>query len=268
MAATPNRIPQVHAYAVGRHRLARVYVWEVPVRVAHWLIFFSITALCVTGFYLHRPYLISRSPSAFTMGYMRFAHILAGYLLLAAVLVRTYWALAGNYWAHWIWFVPTDRTQWKALWDMIKYYTFFRREPVHQVGHNALAGLAYAFIVLVMVAQIFTGLVLYGQTRGPGIARSLFGWAPRLVDIQYLRLAHYLGMFIILGFVIHHVYSAILVTIEERNGLVESIFSGYKFVPEWELKEEEQHRQRLREKSLPSRVARILSDREKRKKDA
>jgi Ni/Fe-hydrogenase 1 B-type cytochrome subunit len=269
MAAPPNRIPEIHAYAtIGQRRLARVYVWEVPVRVAHWLIFFSIVVLCVTGWYIHRPYLISRGPSAYTMANMRFAHILAGYILLAAVLVRAYWALAGNYWANWKWLIPTDRAQWKALREMIKYYTFFRREPFHQVGHNALAGLAYAFIFLVIAAEIFTGLVLYGQTRGPGIARSLFGWAPGLVDIQYLRLIHYLGMFILLGFVIHHVYSAILVTIEERNGLVESIFSGYKFVPEWELKEEEQHRQRIRKKSLPSRVARKLTEREERNERA
>lgn len=151
---------------------------------------------------------------------------------------------------------------------MIKYYTFFRREPVHQVGHNALAGLAYSWIFFAMLVEIFTGLALYAQTRGPGIARSLFGWLPRFVDIQWLRFFHYLGLFFVIAFVIHHVYSAVLVSIEERNGLVESMFSGYKFVPEWELREEEEHRQRIREKSLPSRVARKLSEHGKKGKDA
>ena len=266
MAATPSRLPEVNAYATfGERRLARVYVWEIPVRVAHWIIFFSIAVLCVTGWYIHSPFLISRGPRAYTMGYMRFIHILTGYILLAAVFVRAYWALAGNYWANWKWLVPTNRRQWKALGQMIQYYTFFRRDPVHQVGHNALAGSAYAGIFFVMLVEIFTGLVLYGQTRGPGIARSLFGWVTGLIDIQYLRLIHFLGMFICIAFVIHHVYSAILVSIEERNGLVESIFSGYKFVPQWELKAEERHRRQILEKSLPSRIARKLTEREKRK---
>ena len=44
-------------------------------------------------------------------------------------------------------------------------------------------------------------------------------------------------MFAFFIFVIHHVYSAQLVSWEERNGLIESIFTGYKFVPESELPE-------------------------------
>jgi len=38
-------------------------------------------------------------------------------------------------------------------------------------------------------------------------------------------------------FFIHHLYTAILVSVEEENGVMESIFSGYKFVPEDELRE-------------------------------
>jgi hypothetical protein len=38
-----------------------------------------------------------------------------------------------------------------------------------------------------------------------------------------------------IAFTIHHVYSAVLVSAEERNGLIESIFTGYKFVPAWDL---------------------------------
>jgi Ni/Fe-hydrogenase 1 B-type cytochrome subunit len=46
-------------------------------------------------------------------------------------------------------------------------------------------------------------------------------------------------MFAFFAFVIHHVYSAVLVSWEERNGLIESIFTGYKFVPKAELEEED-----------------------------
>jgi Ni/Fe-hydrogenase 1 B-type cytochrome subunit len=63
------------------------------------------------------------------------------------------------------------------------------------------------------------------------------GWLPRLIDISYLRLAHFCIMFAFFIFVIHHVYSAVLVSWEERNALVESIFTGYKFVPEAEIRE-------------------------------
>ena len=48
------------------------------------------------------------------------------------------------------------------------------------------------------------------------------------MSIQQLRLLHFLLMFVFGAFTIHHVYSAILVDIEERNGEVSSIVTGYK----------------------------------------
>ena len=44
---------------------------------------------------------------------------------------------------------------------------------------------------------------------------------------------------IFIAFSIHHVYSAVLVSIEEKNGLLESIVTGYKYIPEWELRQDE-----------------------------
>jgi Ni/Fe-hydrogenase 1 B-type cytochrome subunit len=88
-----------------------------------------------------------------------------------------------------------------------------------------------------MLVEIITGLTLYTQVRGGWPFGFLFAWLPRLIDIQNLRLIHFCIMFVFFAFVIHHVYSAVLVSWEERNGLVESIFTGYKFIPRNELEE-------------------------------
>jgi Ni/Fe-hydrogenase 1 B-type cytochrome subunit len=50
--------------------LTRVYVWQVPVRVTHWLIALSIIVLSVTGFYIGRPFLTVPGPAGrwFVMG--------------------------------------------------------------------------------------------------------------------------------------------------------------------------------------------------------
>ena len=50
------------------------------------------------------------------------------------------------------------------------------------------------------------------------------------MDIQWLREIHFLVMFGFWMFFIHHLYTCILVAVEEENGLMESIFSGWKFV--------------------------------------
>jgi Ni/Fe-hydrogenase 1 B-type cytochrome subunit len=90
-----------------------------------------------------------------------------------------------------------------------------------------------------MFIEIITGLTLFTQVRGGWLLAPLFSWLPRVVDIQHIRLTHFCIMFAFFAFVIHHVYSAVLVSWEERNGLIESIFTGYKFVPKAELEEED-----------------------------
>jgi Ni,Fe-hydrogenase I cytochrome b subunit len=42
---------------------------------------------------------------------------------------------------------------------------------------------------------------------------------------------HHMGMWLLWGFVAHHVASAVLVDRETRGGLIGGIFSGYKLVP-------------------------------------
>jgi hypothetical protein len=71
--------------------LVRTYVWEKPIRAAHWLIFFAFASLSITGLYLHHPYFSAATTSAFLMAKMRFAHELSGFVLIAAILLRAYW---------------------------------------------------------------------------------------------------------------------------------------------------------------------------------
>jgi Ni/Fe-hydrogenase 1 B-type cytochrome subunit len=58
------------------------------------------------------------------------------------------------------------------------------------------------------------------------------------MNVQYMRLLHYGALFGFIGFFIHHLYSAVLTAHEERNGLMESIFTGYKLVSPDLVKEE------------------------------
>ena len=217
----------------------RVLVWELPVRVSHWLIFLSVVVLSVTGYYMHNPFIVVRSRTAYVMGTMRFIHLVTASVFISAFLLRIYWFFVGNEWSNWRAFVPIHREQWRGMGGMVAYYTFFRKNIAHYVGHNALAAVTYLTMFLLMFIEILTGLALYSFTVSNRILTFFIGWLPRLIDISYLRLIHFCIMFAFFIFVIHHVYSAVLVSWEERNGLIESIFTGYKFVPEAELQESE-----------------------------
>ena len=223
---------------VDKQEIAAVYVWEWPVRFFHWMTVLSLTVLTITGFYLHRPFLVETSSRAWAMGTARFIHELFGFILMSMVILRLYWFFAGNRWSRWRAWLPLTREQWRSIQSMALYYSYRRHEPSPEIGHNSLATSTYLVIGMLLVLECITGLVLYSVVRGSHLLTSLVGWIPRMVDIQYIRATHYFVMFLFMAFVVHHVYSAILVSMESHNGLMDSIFSGWKFVPRSLLGEE------------------------------
>jgi Ni/Fe-hydrogenase 1 B-type cytochrome subunit len=197
-----------------------------------------VVVLSFTGYYIYNPFIVARGSTSFLMATIRFIHVVTGFVFMSAFLLRIYWFFKGNEWANWRAFLPIHRRQWRGMGGMVAYYSFLRKDLVHQVGHNALAAVTYLGMFTLMFIEIITGLTLYTQVRGGWLLAPLFSWLPRVIDIQHIRLTHFCIMFAFFAFVIHHVYSAVLVSWEERNGLIESIFTGYKFVPRDELAED------------------------------
>jgi Ni/Fe-hydrogenase b-type cytochrome subunit len=218
--------------------LVRTYVWELPVRIAHWLIFFAILSLSFTGLFMHRPFLAPAGQAPFLMATVRFVHVVSGFVLIGAFAFRVYWFFKGNFWARWPSYIPIHRRQWTGIGSMLEFYLFLRFEPGHRVGHNPLAALSYFVIYILMLVEILTGLALYSRVVGNPVLYQFIGWLPQLIDPQYLREIHYFLMFVFFAFALFHVYASVLVSIEEQNGLLDSIFSGWKFVPAGELRHE------------------------------
>jgi Ni/Fe-hydrogenase 1 B-type cytochrome subunit len=211
-------------------RLTTVYVWDLAVRLTHWINVSSILVLSVTGFYIGTPIVGTHGPATaqFLMGAVRFIHFTVAFVFTTSVLFRVYWAFRGNRYARWGQFLPLRRGRRRSLWKMLGYYTFVRREPPPVVGHNPLAGVTYTGLYVLFGLQIATGFALYSQPFHDGIWKTLFGWMIVVFGAQPLRLIHYLIMFLIIAFTIHHVYSAVLIDIEEHNGLLSSIVTGRK----------------------------------------
>jgi Ni/Fe-hydrogenase 1 B-type cytochrome subunit len=210
--------------------LMRVYVWQLPVRVVHWIVVFGIAALSLTGYYMHNPFLVATGKTQFLMATMRFLHMVTGFTVLAALIVRFYWFFAGNRWAHWRAFLPIHGKQWKGAFDMLRYYLFLRPRPVSTAGHNNLAALSYCAIYGLMALEILTGLTLFNHVRHSPLIGFFVGWIPGLIDIQNLRLIHFFSMFVFFFFIIHHVWVAFYISVHEGKGIMDSIFSGFKFM--------------------------------------
>src|SRR5262245_43046012 len=143
------------------------YVWEVPVRVTHWVNVLAIITLSATGIFIGTAKTLALDPSQFIMGWTRFVHFVAAYVFSVSFLARIYWMFKGNRYASWREFFPilTDRG-YRDMMNTFKWYIFLNKKVPNAVGHNALAGSAYTGVFFLYLVMICTGFALYGE-RAP-----------------------------------------------------------------------------------------------------
>jgi Ni/Fe-hydrogenase 1 B-type cytochrome subunit len=211
----------------------RVYIWELPVRLTHWLIFFSFLALAATGYFIGHPFISAAGPARdhFVMGTARVIHLYAAIVFAPSVLVRIYWMFVGNRYARLTQLIPLGRERLRSFWEAMMFYSFMRREAEECAGHNALAGSSYAMIYFVYLVMIATGLTLYTVDASSTSPFQVFGFLiPVFGGLQMATLIHHLGMWIVLIFAVMHIYFVVLASIAERIGTFDSIVSGYKFL--------------------------------------
>lgn len=227
-AAGPSVRERVHD---ADSQVERIYVWDAVVRITHWTIVFAILTLTVTGIYIGHPFVDPRaSAESFIMARMRFAHFYAAIVFTCAVLARVIWLFSGTKYARWDQLLPVTKERWINIRETFLFYTFFHRTAPEYPGHNGLAGATYIVIFSLYIAEIVTGLALYSVDASvTSYMHSFQALLPLVGGTATARWIHHVIMWLLLGFMVHHVFSAILVSQTERDGAIDSIFSGYKF---------------------------------------
>lgn len=212
-----------------------VYVYEAPLRIWHWINALAIVTLAVTGYFIGSPLptLSGEASDHFLMGYIRFAHFAAGYILLIGFLGRIYWAFVGNSHSREIFLPPFfKRDYWSGVLHEIRWYAFLEKEPRKYTGHNPLAILFMHFMfVWGMAFMLITGFALYGEGAGMDSWQfALFSsWViPLFGQSMDVHTWHHMGMWWILLFVMAHVYVAIREDIMSRQSLVSTMISGWR----------------------------------------
>ena len=231
------------------HRLRRIYVWELPVRIYHWINVLVLLVLVVTGFYIGNPLALMSGKEAsevYTMGWFRFLHFAAAYIFFFNFVFRIYWGFVGNKYANWKQFIPTSKAFWKELKTVLKIDILQmkgdKEEREHlSIGHNALAGLTYFGTFLAFLLQCLTGFGLYASMASWWFPK-LFAWVPFLLggDILTRQIHHWTMWFFIL-FAAIHVYLVFYHDYVEGRGEISSMGGGWKFIEEDFFKKNKSH---------------------------
>ena len=215
--------------------LREVYVWQLPVRIFHWLNAVAIVGLCATGCVIGHPVAIQHATPPidnYWFGIVRFAHFVCAFVFIVNFLVRIYWMFVGNYFCRWFQYIPLTKKQWRGIRDTLKVDIFLiTKKPIYDIGHNAMAASTYGVLFVVMFLQCITGLMLYAP-------QSDAFWAPFFKEMLVfcdgffpIRDLHHVLMWTCILFAIVHIYLVFYHDYIEKNGVASSIIGGWKFIP-------------------------------------
>lgn len=167
-------------------------------KILHELIMWSIVALALTGFYIHRPFV---EGGGFLMSMMRGVHNLFAIILIVSVVTRVVLMFTGRD-RDWRSFLPTG-SDFKLLGRTINYYAYISDEPVLTKKYNPLQMLSYCLAFVLVVFQILSGLALKYVVAFSWLN---FGWFGNPIEV---RMGHYVVTWLFIMFIMVHVYLTI-----------------------------------------------------------
>jgi Ni/Fe-hydrogenase 1 B-type cytochrome subunit len=211
-----------------------LYVYDLVVRLWHWVSAAAILTLTATGYFIALPMnsLTGEASDHFFNGYVRVTHFVAAYVLAIGFLVRGYWLLVGGKNAREMFFVPLWRPSFlRGLFNQIRYYVLIKPKGPKHRAHNALARVMMFFVfVLGGLAMVCSGFGLYSEgTAGGSWQRALFGWTiPLAGSSMTLRTFHHATMYYLWTFILVHLYLVFREDLVGRSSMVTTMITGWR----------------------------------------
>lgn len=181
-----------------------VRVWDLPTRLFHWALAACVIGLVVTG----------------NIGgnWMNW-HLRLGYTVLSLLLFRLVWGFIGGHWSRFSSFLYRPSAVFADLRGQTR--------PEHLVGHNPLGMLSVLALLLILFAQVGSGLISDDEI-------AFFGPLVRFVsgDTISQATAHHknVGKFILIALVVLHLLAIGFYKLVKKDNLVRPMLLGDKRV--------------------------------------
>tara|TARA_A200000113_G_scaffold37940_1_gene31000 strand:+ start:734 stop:1417 length:684 start_codon:yes stop_codon:yes gene_type:complete len=183
--------------------MQKVLVWDIPTRVFHWLLVFSLLAQYATAEWLENAVQW---------------HFYIGYFTLFLVIFRILWGFVGTQYARFSSFVTGPR-------KVIRYLkTLFDKDSMPSIGHNPLGGWFVIAMLVLVAVQAISGLFMTDDIFLDGPYRPL-------ADEKTLALMnslHHLAFDILLYVIALHIAAVFFYSIYKKQKLVPAMLHGKK----------------------------------------
>lgn len=167
----------------------RVRVWDLPVRLFHWLMAFSFAGAYLTA----------------ELDGWRPVHVTLGYTMAALVGFRVVWGFVGTEHARFASFVRGPKTTLAYVRSM------FSGRPQHFTGHNPAGAVAIMLMLAIAIALAASGYLLYTERAG-----------------EWIEEAHELIANLMLAVVLAHIVGVLSASLMHRENLAKAMITGRK----------------------------------------
>lgn len=166
-------------------------VWDMPVRVFHWLLALSFAGAWLTA----------------ESEYWKLWHVSFGYSMALLIAFRLVWGVLGTRYARFTQFVRGP--------SAVKAYlmSHLRGRPQHYIGHNPAGALAILAIMATVLVTVASGYVTYEEIGG-----------------DWLSEVHEAMAGLLMGIVVIHIAAVLLTSVIHKENLVRAMLTGKKMI--------------------------------------
>ena len=182
---------------------AFIRVWDLPTRLFHWALVACVIGLAITGY----------ADNSLDW------HSRLGYAVLALLLFRLAWGFVGGRWSRFASFLYAPSS--------VVAYLRGRPHPDHLVGHNPLGAGSVFAMLLVLLAQVGTGLVSDDESAFQGPLNRYVSSAKGLAATWYHKR---IGQWLLLALVVLHLAAIAYYVVRRKDSVVRPMVVGDKQV--------------------------------------
>jgi cytochrome b len=180
----------------------KLKVWDLPTRLFHWLLFIAVVAAVLTA----------------EFGQMVW-HFRIGYFILALLAFRVIWGLVGGYWSRFVNFIYAPSS----------ILAYLRGTPklAHTIGHSPIGALSVFGLLLILIAQVLTGLGADDEIANAGPLTKMIPNAWVAAITWYHKTV---GKWGLIALVSLHVIAVLFYLKAKKNNLIKPMLHGFKDV--------------------------------------
>jgi len=225
-------------------------------RIIHWVNAISMVVAIITGLYIAEPYyqtlIAEPAVDKYVMAWNRWGHFIVAIIFDVTSIIVAYLYFFSRFEKPILKLLPTPRNIKEFFAVLINLLTFNRSKSFDSSHSDSFNTVYFTIFHLLLAWMLFTGLQLYVHGLESGLSSigkwwpAMLHWAtdwtipvssalvgttamPNLMDV---RIVHHITMWLIVVWVVFHIYYQVWRTIFWQEGDIAIAFGGSKFAKE------------------------------------